>query len=108
MKNGDFTRILHEGFYCDRRRHGVFGSFFEIQPRMHLNTIRPRISKRQLCPPGANLPSLHRFRHEVSCNMRVARDNGPEAGAAKAMILYFALRFRVLCVKVTLSMSDKY
>jgi len=41
----ELARILHEAFYCERRNHGTFGLFFEIQTRMYFNTIRPRISK---------------------------------------------------------------
>jgi len=44
----ELARILHEAFYYERRKHGIFGSFFEIQTRMYFNTIRPRISRNNL------------------------------------------------------------
>lgn len=37
------TRIVHEAFSHKRRRHGIFGSFLEIQIRMDVDTIRSRI-----------------------------------------------------------------
>ena len=39
------ARILHEAFYYERRKHGIFGSIFRIRTRMYSSTIRPRIRK---------------------------------------------------------------
>jgi hypothetical protein len=37
--------MLQEAFCCERRKHGIFGSIFEIRTRMYSSTIRPQTSK---------------------------------------------------------------
>ncbi len=39
------TRILHEAFYYERCKHGIFGSIFEIWTSMYSSTISPKITK---------------------------------------------------------------
>jgi hypothetical protein len=39
------ARILHEAFYCERRKHGIFGSILEVRTRMYFSTIRPQTSR---------------------------------------------------------------
>ena len=39
------ARILHEAFYCERRKHGIFGSVFSIWTSMYFSTISPQTSE---------------------------------------------------------------
>ena len=39
------ARILHEAFYYERRKHGIFGSILEVRTRMYSSTIRPQTSR---------------------------------------------------------------
>jgi hypothetical protein len=39
------ARILHEAFYCERRKHGIFGLILEVRTRMYFSTIRPQTSR---------------------------------------------------------------
>lgn len=33
------ARILHEAFYCERRKHGIFGLIFEIWTSMYFRIV---------------------------------------------------------------------
>jgi hypothetical protein len=66
------ARILHEAFYCERRKHGIFGSILEVRTRMYFSTIRPQTSRIDFALKGPKLPHFHRSRYEVSCNMRAS------------------------------------
>ena len=46
----ELARILHETFYCERRKHGIFGSIFEIRTRMYFRPGRPRYTKSYASP----------------------------------------------------------
>ena len=39
------ARILHEAFYCERRKHGIFVLILEVRTRMYFSTIRPQTSR---------------------------------------------------------------
>ena len=41
----DLTRIMHGAFYCDRRKHGIFGSILAVRIRMYFSTIRPQTAR---------------------------------------------------------------
>jgi hypothetical protein len=30
---------LHEAFYCERYKHGIFGSILAVRTRMHFNSL---------------------------------------------------------------------
>ena len=42
---GLLARILHEAFYCERRKHGIFRSILEVRTRMYFSTIRPQTAR---------------------------------------------------------------
>jgi hypothetical protein len=69
QRQEDSAGILHEAFYYERGKHGIFGLILEVRTRMYFSTIRPQTSRINFALRARTFPHFHRSRYEVSCNM---------------------------------------